>query len=267
MMKNNVNKKGSNMKKLIPAAGMLAVSATMLATSTYAWFSMNTAVTATGMNVTAQAESGIVISNSTKSAWNASAATTTGSLNLLPTSTSNGATWYHNSSDDADIATGAEHVGTYTTVTNEGSDKYYSENKFYIKSATTSSLTKDLYIKQVTITPPNAATSADLDKSLRVLVKIGDSTNIYAPTSASTLTYTVNGATSVTALDASSVNDTKVTGITSIPASTGTPIEATVYVYFEGEDANCKSNNVKATLDTMSVSVQFEAKDPVAVSP
>jgi hypothetical protein len=66
MMKNNVNKKGSNFKKLIPAAGMLAVSATMLATSTYAWFSMNTQVTATGMQVKAQAEGGIVISNSQK---------------------------------------------------------------------------------------------------------------------------------------------------------------------------------------------------------
>jgi hypothetical protein len=47
-------KNSSPMKKLIPAAGMLMVSAMMLASSTYAWFSMNKAVTATGMQLTAK---------------------------------------------------------------------------------------------------------------------------------------------------------------------------------------------------------------------
>ena len=40
-------------KKLLPALGMLALSACMLVTSTFAWFSMNTKVSATGMKVTA----------------------------------------------------------------------------------------------------------------------------------------------------------------------------------------------------------------------
>ncbi|MCQ2771540.1 MAG: hypothetical protein MJ236_07085, partial [Clostridia bacterium] len=42
------------MKKLIPAICLLLISAMMLGTSTFAWFSMNTQVTATGMNVTAK---------------------------------------------------------------------------------------------------------------------------------------------------------------------------------------------------------------------
>ena len=40
-------------KKLIPAIGMLLLSASMLVTSTFAWFSMNTTVEATGMQVSA----------------------------------------------------------------------------------------------------------------------------------------------------------------------------------------------------------------------
>ena len=40
-------------KKLIPALSMLLVSAVLLGTSTYAWFSMNTTVTATGMTIKA----------------------------------------------------------------------------------------------------------------------------------------------------------------------------------------------------------------------
>ena len=43
-------------KKLIPAIGMLLLSACMLVTSTFAWFSMNENVTATGMNVVAKGD-------------------------------------------------------------------------------------------------------------------------------------------------------------------------------------------------------------------
>ncbi|MBO4309293.1 MAG: hypothetical protein J5885_05650 [Clostridia bacterium] len=51
------------MKKLIPALAMLLIAAVMLGTSTYAWFSMNTTVTATGMSVTATTPVNLLISN------------------------------------------------------------------------------------------------------------------------------------------------------------------------------------------------------------
>lgn len=44
-------------RKLIPALCMLLVSALFVGTSTYAWFSMNTTVTATDMKVTAKSDS------------------------------------------------------------------------------------------------------------------------------------------------------------------------------------------------------------------
>lgn len=44
-------------KKVVPALCALLVSAVMLGSSTYAWFSMNTRVTAQGMQVTAQSNS------------------------------------------------------------------------------------------------------------------------------------------------------------------------------------------------------------------
>ena len=43
------------MRRMIPALCMLLVSAIMLSTASYAWFTMNEAVTATGMQVTAKA--------------------------------------------------------------------------------------------------------------------------------------------------------------------------------------------------------------------
>lgn len=53
MMKTNAKRKNSAVKKLIPAAGMLALSASMLATSTYAWFTMSKDVQITGIKMTA----------------------------------------------------------------------------------------------------------------------------------------------------------------------------------------------------------------------
>ena len=64
-MKTNAKRKNSAVKKLIPAAGMLALSASMLATSTYAWFTMNKEVTVTGMEVKTKVGDSLLIASST----------------------------------------------------------------------------------------------------------------------------------------------------------------------------------------------------------
>jgi hypothetical protein len=61
-MKANTKKKGNPMKKLLPAAGMLAISATMLATSTYAWFTMSREVEVQNIQMTATTPEDIQIS-------------------------------------------------------------------------------------------------------------------------------------------------------------------------------------------------------------
>ncbi len=63
IMNNNTSKKkGNSTKKLIPAAGMLAVSASMLATSTYAWFTMSREVEVKNIQMTATVPEDIQIS-------------------------------------------------------------------------------------------------------------------------------------------------------------------------------------------------------------
>jgi len=63
-MKANItnNKKNTTMRKIVPAAGMLSISAVMLATSTYAWFTMSREVEVTGINMTATVPEDIQIS-------------------------------------------------------------------------------------------------------------------------------------------------------------------------------------------------------------
>ena len=48
-------------RKLAPAVALLLVSLFMITTTTLAWFSMNTVVTATGMQVTATAGDNIMV--------------------------------------------------------------------------------------------------------------------------------------------------------------------------------------------------------------
>ena len=53
------------MKKIIPALALLLVSAVLLATSSFAWFSMNTTVTVTGMEVRTKVSSNLQIKEDT----------------------------------------------------------------------------------------------------------------------------------------------------------------------------------------------------------
>ena len=58
----NAMKKTNAKKKLIPAAAMLAISAAMLSTATYAWFTMNKNAEVTGIQMTATVPEGLQIS-------------------------------------------------------------------------------------------------------------------------------------------------------------------------------------------------------------
>ena len=103
-------KKNSAKRKLIPAAAMLCISAAMLATSTYAWFTMNKEVSAVGMQVQARAEAGLLISEvkATTGIWDSQAtANALPGTKLIPTSTKDGAKWVHANSTALDDEAGA----------------------------------------------------------------------------------------------------------------------------------------------------------------
>ena len=251
-----------NFKKLIPAFAMLLVSAIILGSSTFAWFSMNTQVTATSMQVKAVAEDGLLIKNEldadTAANWQMSADASYGTLvALAPTSTANVTDWYHNKSDDQNDAKAGQLAATYETLSSDtkwkrdaGDSKsgvYYIDtdadntkddnekayvllNKFFIKSsgdaiALGSGHTyADLYINKVKVT--GASASAALDASLRVAIKIGSALYIYAPVTGATTTYKAGGSDTGTAATVTTVPATYIvnstTGTTSIPAVTET---------------------------------------------
>lgn len=152
-MKANTKKKGNPMKKLVPAAGMLAISATMLATSTYAWFTMNKEVEVTGLTMKTKVSSNLLISENNAEGTYAPDRLISGRKALLePVSSTTGKTgefYYtldakesgekaHAASGDGAIAyipyseaaTKDNGVATNTNATAAAAGKYYYDDTF-----------------------------------------------------------------------------------------------------------------------------------------
>jgi len=111
-------------KKLIPALAMLLVSATAMSSATFAWFSMNTEVSAANMQVKAVAEQGILINEvatADDTNWdNAATTNQTTPINLRATSTANTATWYVAHSKLANSSASATAGVSSTNLTADG---------------------------------------------------------------------------------------------------------------------------------------------------
>ena len=310
-MKND--KKKSPTMKIVSAAAMLAVSAAMLSTSTYAWFTMNKEVKVQNLSVQAKAEGGLLISEvaGVDGEWDDVANTTAEvdmAVGLFPTSTANGVTWYHATSKRANDAAAATSSGAsalkasgYDELTlsaaeiqaassgqngkkekfsmgsgTEAAD-YYVKYTYYLKASNETGLdlgtganAQNVMISEVTATgmggSGSGSGSAELDKSLRVGIAMGDKFYIFAPVDGATGTYYVAGATETNAIDSHASHDattdkgtmTEVTALDSLPGRSedGTPVY--IYMWFEGEDAACKSDNITALLDTLTVNVEFK---------
>jgi hypothetical protein len=121
------------MRKLIPAFAMLMVAAIMMTTASFAWFTMNDEVTATGMQIQAKASGSLIISKDPLN-WQSNTTTIdidTGVNKLRPMMYKEG--WKIPASD-VDYYTGK--VGadaTYKTPDNLG--EYYKQTEFYIGAA------------------------------------------------------------------------------------------------------------------------------------
>lgn len=290
------------MKKLLMACIMLVISAFMVTTSTYAWFTMNTTVTATNMQVKAVAEKGILINEVASydsTSWDDQATTNqTAGIALRATSTADTKTWYVAYSKVATDAAGAsagqqsrhltaegyrtlgtsplttsvETVNavagsnaqreiTYVDLNGNGSyddgEGYYVKYTYYIKSsadAITCGLTagaQNLNITEVRATGNSG--SADLDKALRVAVVVNGKAYIFAPVTTTTTSYYVAAGNTATTV----LSGAQATSLTTIPATTANGVPVYIYVYFEGEDANLKTQFVTNTLDDLTVEVDF----------
>ena len=231
---------------------------------------MNTQVTATGMHVQAKAEEGLVIANAAAGTYDISANSAKDTVaQLYPGSTADLSTFLHSTSTNPNSANTHQ---TYTAGTawtaNSGTYGNYVIHDFYIRSSADATMTVgSLDVKSVTATVNGGGEIQNLSKALRVGVKItgANAVYIYAPVSGYTATVSVQKAagdysaaaadrTEVTALAGNVVSNSSVT---SIPAKLVNGIHVEIYIWFEGEDAACVSNNLLTTLQQLDISVVF----------
>jgi hypothetical protein len=184
-----------------------------------------------------------------------------------------------NASPDAN----AEKTVYYTDGTGENSgsydngEGYYVMYKYYIKSSSNEPLSVTAgnlkaAVKATKLNESGETDSLNLDKALRVGIKVGNDTKttIFAPVAGADAKYNVTNnaagsaytevepvAASATGTDATSINTAKV----SLPAVTANGLEVDVYVWFEGEDTNCKSDNLTAVLDSYQIDITFSDAD------
>lgn len=142
MKKTNNN---SPMKRIAASATMLAVSAAMLGTSTYAWFTMNKEVKVNGMQLKTKVSGNLLIAESNSSDGNYKTDLTQSRSALLePASTADGKSfWYTvDASADGNKLAGKNWIeyGEDTTLTNSNAGKTLADYQFnskYVINGTT----------------------------------------------------------------------------------------------------------------------------------
>ena len=252
-------------KVIIPALGILLLSTAASVTGTVAWFSMNSSVTATSMSVKAIAEAGIAIAayknaNTTAPAEgdfkNTAAANVPSKDKMLPTFTADGTSWYHAKSTAVDNAKAVSSEG-YADVT--GAEDIYLLNKFQLKATGDAA---DVWVKGITL---RAGGTNDFDHCVRVLVVAGTTKLFFAPIGSehsgateSTVACTAGALTSPLSITFTDVNTAEAKIFTGL---TTTAKDVDVYLYFDGEDAMCKSSKIYSFADTQ-FDIEFSSIDP-----
>lgn len=148
------------MRKLIPAFAMLLVSAIMMSTASFAWFTMNDNVDATGMQIQAKSTGSLVIGDAplldgtkdTTVKLN-STATQLKPMTWLDADDENNITagWYHPAKNFVHSITGKADALEPLQNPNAGNGGYYFDQEIYIASAGDAMTNKTL---EITMTSP-----------------------------------------------------------------------------------------------------------------
>lgn len=239
-------------RKLIPAFVLLLISTAIMSTATFAWFSMNQRVTATGMSVTAKSDQIFLMIDeghaadaaTVRTANQTSATAVIDSAALLPAahdldssatlatvealSGAVMANWYWMTSNDPAVATG---TSGKLTIESSALANYVLINEFSITVAEGSNNVANLRVENVTIT-------TDGDAAVKVLVVGSDASEEFGVTSGSSGTLPGSNPLRATDLTKNDVAYVK------------------VYIYWDGNDADVYTNGIEDLKNT-SVVVTF----------
>jgi len=266
-MKNDKKKIGfSPMKKVISAAGMLAVSASMLATSTYAWFSMNTQVTAKGMQVKAKVTGSLYIYDQETTTKPEADKVTSTEMNfampsqteLKPTSTKTlGDSDWYTAAAASPTAYGKATNASYSEIATANLDEYRLLKTVYVRGENAFT---DLQVTGITI---NQGNDDVIDDAVTIAVKCRDSGGQavwYCNETTTNRNGAVTGALTTDTLTFTQVSGTGLTGTVLASGAANTVYTVDIYIYYDGMSTSCYTNAANtASVDGLNVALTLGA--------
>lgn len=254
--------------------------------ATFAWLSENRNVQAEGMQVQAETVKNLLISNNQSTGYAVSATSSIASndaATMSPASSidtlSSGVLKFYapNSETKANyinyatgaLETGAEFVEVAPTSTVPVSGTTYSVMKhtFWVKvDGQAADTLSNLYVSNIVVTRAN--TQSNISKALRVAVACPTNNKVYfysvtgGQTTYLGISGTQDGTPAYTTSSVSASSTFESTLILANTVTTTTPIQIDVYVWYEGQDTNCTSEN-SLTIENLSVAITFSVTDPV----
>lgn len=289
----NTKKKNGNKRKLLAAVGMLTVSAAMLVSSTFAWFSLNKRVTAQTMTISAKSADPIIEISANGSDF--ANALTTGTNWTLPATTkqnneavklklvtptaisdANAVSWGWAASTDhanaqktktteavnlaavSDPAKTESNRGAYL---GDANDLYVLTQKLTIRNVSVDVDAANLVIDSVNI---NKGTNT-IGNAVRVLFVSGGKYAIYEPGTSGTAAVastpqwltSANSEAMTTGTNGPVVAATLAAKGTAATPAAGSSVDVDVYVFFDGTDDDAYTD---LATDLSQVSIDFSFK-------
>lgn len=278
--------------KLIPALAMLLVSAILVSTSTYAWFSMNNRVTVTGMQVKATVSDSLLIASSSEGTSKSADSAFTKGINqpvsgiLQPVSTISGAKdsfyYTYDAKADGSKATAVAQE-PYIAVPKTGTDAYkvddgtgtakdaFKDYVFEIKAINAnSSASKNLILTKLNLLYDGAAVT---EHAYRVAIFTQEEATggtaygelatttaadaIYAPSGFEYFNNTAVSSTAQKAAVSPTVNNST-TWAKTVAKQTTSYFKITVRLWLEGEDTDCYTSQFVTLTDSWTLDLAFE---------
>ena len=243
-------------RKLLPALSMLLISALLMGSSTFAWFSMNTTVTATGMSVTAEAPTSLLISKTSATAGFGSTVALTNANNEAPTTFSPVSyagvctKWYGLTADAKALVNENGVMQGVTAVTDGANEESFSDLKinsdkpvyeiskaFYHATVWLKVDGKENKDVKATLAYETGTTSDSIKNAMHVVFVVGGKVVSTIDMGDNSALITANLATLTANAD-------------------GTQID--IYYFLSGNDIDCKNANISADA-TMSIKITFNA--------
>lgn len=246
-------------KKLIPAFCMLLVSAVMLGTSTFAWFSMNTQVKATGLNVNAKSNAAyLLINNEDKSGLLATSLTATAAAKKVSANSDVYPVTYIASVSDT------SKIGEVTIKDKADNWTEWQTKHWFTATNGNSGSAKD---DVQTITPIDIATATDYRLEYNVWLTLSkDSENISKKVKVTADSSSDDSVKAFVKIEGDSADlavghSGNATTAATVSLSATTAVKVTIYVYIDGEEENVNSDYFNASGITGNLSLMFDLVD------